>query len=166
VIISNHEKLQAVAERFDIPFRFFFVNPENRVEQESRQLEVLEEMEVDFLVLARYMQILTPKLIKAYTNRIINIHHSFLPAFPGARPYHSAHARGVKIIGASSHYVTEELDAGPIIDQDVAHISHKNDIPQLIRKGKDLEKIVLSRAIYSHLERKVLVYRNRTIIFD
>jgi formyltetrahydrofolate deformylase len=166
VIISNHQKLRAVADRFDIPFRFFSINPENKSEQESRQLEVLKELEVDFLVLARYMQILTPKLINAYTNRIINIHHSFLPAFPGSRPYHSAHARGVKVIGASSHYVTEELDAGPIIDQDVVHISHKDDISQLIRKGKDLEKIVLSRAIYSHLERKVLVYRNRNIIFD
>lgn len=166
VIISNHEKLQEVAERFDIPFRLFSVNPENKVEQESRQLEVLNELEVDFVVLARYMQILTPQMINAFPNRIINIHHSFLPAFPGARPYHSAHARGVKIIGASSHYVTEELDAGPIIDQDVVHISHKDDVPQLIRKGKDLEKIVLSRAIYSHLERKALVYQNRTIIFD
>jgi formyltetrahydrofolate deformylase len=166
VIISNHEKLQTVAERFDIPFKFFPVNPENKIEQESKQLEMLNELKVDFLVLARYMQILTSEFISAFPNRIINIHHSFLPAFPGARPYHSAHARGVKIIGASSHYVTEELDAGPIIDQDIAHISHKDDIPQLIRKGKDLEKIVLSRAIYSHLERKVLVYRNRTIIFD
>ena len=166
VIISNHEKLQTVAERFDIPFKFFPLNPENKIEQESRQLEMLSELKVDFLVLARYMQILTSEFIEAFPSRIINIHHSFLPAFPGARPYHSAHARGVKIIGASSHYVTEELDAGPIIDQDIAHISHKDDIPQLIRKGKDLEKIVLSRAIYSHLERKVLVYRNRTIIFD
>lgn len=166
VIISNHEKLREVAERFDIRFMFFPVDPENKAEQESRQLEVLNELEVDFVVLARYMQILTPKLINAFRNRIINIHHSFLPAFPGARPYHSAHSRGVKIIGASSHYVTEELDAGPIIDQDVVHISHKDEIPQLIRKGKDLEKIVLSRAIYSHLERKVLVYQNRTIIFD
>jgi formyltetrahydrofolate deformylase len=166
IIISNHEKLKEVADRFDIPFRYFPINPENKEEQESRQLELLMDHEVDFVVLARYMQILTPKLINAFPNRIINIHHSFLPAFPGARPYHSAHARGVKIIGASSHYITEELDAGPIIDQDVAHISHKDDVPQLIRKGKDLEKIVLSRAIYSHIERKVLVYQNRTIIFD
>ncbi len=166
VIISNHEKLRDVADRFEIPFEHFPITPENKLEQESRQLEVLKNLKVDFVVLARYMQILTPRLIMAYPNQIINIHHSFLPAFPGARPYHSAHARGVKIIGASSHYVTEELDAGPIIDQDVAHISHKDDIPQLIRKGKDLEKIVLSRAIFNHLERKVLVYQNRTIIFD
>ena len=166
VIISNHEKLKEVADRFDIPFRHFPVNPDNKVEQESRQLAILHELKVDFVVLARYMQILTPKLINAYPHGIINIHHSFLPAFPGARPYHSAHARGVKIIGASSHYVTEELDAGPIIDQDVVHISHKDDVPQLIHKGKDLEKIVLSRAVYKHLERKVLVYQNRTIIFD
>lgn len=166
VIISNHEKLKDVADRFVIPFRQFSVNPENKLEQELKQLAILQELGVDFVVLARYMQILTPKLINAFPNRIINIHHSFLPAFPGARPYHSAHARGVKIIGASSHYVTEELDAGPIIDQDVVHISHKDDVPQLIHKGKDLEKIVLSRAVYKHLERKVLVYQNRTIIFD
>jgi formyltetrahydrofolate deformylase len=166
VIISNHEKLKDVADRFDIPFRHFPVNPENKLEQELKQLAILHELGVDFVVLARYMQILTPTLINAFPNGIINIHHSFLPAFPGARPYHSAHARGVKIIGASSHYVTEELDAGPIIDQDVVHISHKDDVPQLIHKGKDLEKIVLSRAVYKHLERKVLVYHNRTIIFD
>ena len=166
VIISNHQKLEEVADRFDIPFKYFPVTPENKEEQESRQLEVLQELQVDFIVLARYMQILTPKLIDAFPNRIINIHHSFLPAFPGARPYHSAHARGVKIIGASSHYVTEALDAGPIIDQDVVHISHKDDVPQLVHKGKDLEKIVLSRAVYKHLQRKVLVYQNRTIIFD
>ena len=166
VIISNHEKLREVARRFDIPFEFFPITPDNKIEQETKQLEVLMDRQVDFLVLARYMQILTPTLIDAFANRIINIHHSFLPAFPGAKPYHSAHARGVKIIGASSHYVTEDLDAGPIIDQDVAHISHKDDVPQLIRKGKDLEKIVLSRAVYSHLQRKVLVYQNRTIIFD
>jgi len=166
VIISNHEKLREVADRFNVRFEYFPITPENKLEQESKQLQILEELEVDFVVLARYMQILSPRLIEAYPSQIINIHHSFLPAFPGARPYHSAHARGVKIIGASSHYVTEELDAGPIIDQDVAHISHKDDIPQLIRKGKDLEKIVLSRAIFNHLERKVLVYENRTIIFD
>ena len=166
VIISNHGKLEEVAKRFEIPFRHFDITPENKEIQESQQLELLTELKVDFIVLARYMQILTPKLINAFPSRIINIHHSFLPAFPGARPYHSAHTRGVKIIGASSHYVTEELDAGPIIDQDVTHITHKDDVPQLIRKGKDLEKIVLSRAIYSHLEHKVLVYQNRTIIFD
>ena len=166
VIISNHEKLRDVADRFEIPFEHFPITPENKLEQESRQLDVMRKLDVDFVVLARYMQILRPQLIQSFPNQIINIHHSFLPAFPGARPYHSAHARGVKIIGASSHYVTEELDAGPIIDQDVAHISHKDDIPQLIRKGKDLEKIVLSRAIFNHLERKVLVYKNRTIIFD
>ena len=166
VIISNHEKLREVADRFEIPFKFFPVSPENKIEQETNQLKILEELQIDFVVLARYMQILTSKLINAFPNNIINIHHSFLPAFPGAKPYHSAHARGVKIIGASSHYVTEELDAGPIIDQDVVHISHKDEIPQLVRKGKDLEKIVLSRAIYSHIQHKVLVYQNRTIIFD
>jgi formyltetrahydrofolate deformylase len=166
LIISNHSNLKEVADRFSIAFKHFPVTPENKADQEDRQLQLLQELNVDFIVLARYMQILTDKLINAFPNRIINIHHSFLPAFPGTRPYHSAHARGVKIIGGSSHYVTEELDAGPIIDQDVVHISHKDDIPQLIRKGKDLEKIVLSRAVYKHLERKVLVHQNRTIIFD
>ncbi len=166
IIISNHQRLKEVADRFDIPFKHFPVTPENKLEQEIQQLAILQELEVDFVVLARYMQILTPNLINAFPYQIINIHHSFLPAFPGARPYHSAHARGVKIIGASSHYVTEELDAGPIIDQDVVQISHKDDVPQLIHKGKDLEKIVLSRAVYKHLQRKVLVYQNRTIIFD
>ena len=166
IIISNHQKLREVAERFNIPFQYFPITPDNKQEQEAEQLKVLLKHKVDFLVLARYMQILTPRLIDAFRNKIINIHHSFLPAFPGAKPYHSAHARGVKIIGASSHYVTENLDAGPIIDQEVVHISHKDDVPQLIRKGKDLEKIVLSRAVYSHLQRKVLVYQNRTIIFD
>ncbi len=166
LIISNHEKLREVAERYDIAFRHFDITKENKVQQELRQMELLNELNIDFMVLARYMQILTGNFVQAFKNKIINIHHSFLPAFPGAKPYHSAHDRGVKIIGASSHYVTEDLDAGPIIDQDVVRISHKNDIDELIRKGKDLEKIVLSRAIYLHLQRKILVYQNRTIIFD
>ncbi len=166
LIISNHRKLEAVAQRFDIPFKFFEINPENKITQEQSQINLLKEKGVDFIVLARYMQILTGSFIEHFPNRIINIHHSFLPAFPGAKPYHSAHQRGVKIIGASSHYVTEELDAGPIIDQDVVRISHKNEIPELIRKGRDLEKIVLSRAVFLHLQRKILVYKNRTIIFD
>lgn len=166
VIISNHEILGEVARRYQIPFRFFPITPDTKAAQERSQLQLLAQLKVDFVVLARYMQILTPNFISAYKNRIINIHHSFLPAFPGAKPYHSAHHRGVKIIGASSHYVTEDLDAGPIIDQDVVRISHKNKISELIRKGKDLEKIVLSRAIYMHLKHKILIYQNRTIIFD
>ncbi len=166
VIVSNHENLQEVADRYEIPFVYLSITPETKIKQEANQLKLLKDLQVDFIVLARYMQILSANFIESYPNRIINIHHSFLPAFPGARPYHSAHNRGVKIIGASSHYVTEDLDAGPIIDQDVVRISHKNEIPELIRKGKDLEKIVLSRAIYLHISRKVLVYQNRTIIFD
>lgn len=166
LIISNHEKLRDVAERYQIRFEYFPITKDSKVQQEGQQIALLQELDIDFIVLARYMQILTGSFVRTFKNRIINIHHSFLPAFPGARPYHSAHDRGVKIIGASSHYVTEELDAGPIIDQDVVRISHKNDIDELIRKGKDMEKIVLSRAIYLHLQHKILVYQNRTIIFD
>lgn len=166
VIFSNHRQLQSVADRYEIPFEYYPITPDTKVEQEKAQLQLLGKLQVDFIVLARYMQILTKHFIDCYRHRIINIHHSFLPAFPGAKPYHSAHNRGVKIIGASSHYVTEDLDAGPIIDQDVVRISHKNEIPELVRKGKDLEKIVLSRAIYLHLQRKILVYQNRTIIFE
>ena len=166
LIISNHQKLQEVADRYEIPFFHFPITKDNKIEQEQMQIQLLQEHQVDFMVLARYMQILTGGFVENFPNRIINIHHSFLPAFPGAKPYHSAHDRGVKIIGASSHYVTEDLDGGPIIDQDVVRISHKNEIDELIRKGKDLEKIVLSRAIYLHLQHKILVYQNRTIIFD
>ncbi len=127
---------------------------------------MLKDYKIDFIVLARYMQIVSTEFISNYPNKIINIHHSFLPAFPGARPYHSAYARGVKIIGASSHYVTAELDAGPIIEQEVVRVSHKDSVKTLVRKGQDLEKIVLSRAIWNHLERKILVFNNRTIIFE
>jgi formyltetrahydrofolate deformylase len=128
-------------------------------------MELLRQHDITFVVLARYMQIITPAMIEAYPNKIINIHHSFLPAFVGAKPYHAAFERGVKIIGATSHYVTEELDAGPIIKQDVARISHKDSIENLIRKGQDLEKVVLSRAVEKHIERKILVYKNKTIVF-
>ena len=128
-------------------------------------IQICKEHSVDFIVLARYMQILSPNFVDAYNNRIINIHHSFLPAFPGAKPYHSAFARGVKIIGATSHYVTSELDAGPIIEQDVARVSHRDSIDDLIRKGRDLEKLVLSRAVYKHVNRMVLVYGNKTVVF-
>lgn len=166
LIIGNHLQLKDVADRFDIPFHYMPVTKENKKEVEEQQLQLLKENNVDFVVLARYMQIISPEFIKPYTNKIINIHHSFLPAFPGARPYHSAQKRGVKIIGATSHYVTSELDAGPIIEQETARVNHKNSIEDLKRKGKDLEKLVLSRAIYNHINRKVLVFNNKTVVFD
>jgi len=165
LIISNHPDLREPAERLGIDFYHLQVTPENRREQEDRQLALLRQYEIDFVVLARYMQILGERFIKQYPERIINIHHSFLPAFPGSRPYHSAHERGVKIIGATSHYVTTELDAGPIIEQDVVHVSHKDSVEDMVRMGRDLEKIVLARAVWHQLHRDVLVYRNRTVIF-
>lgn len=166
LIISNHPDLQHVAERFGIPFYLFPITKENKQEQERREMEVLAKHKVNFIVLARYMQVVSEHLINAYPNRIINIHHSFLPAFVGAKPYHVAFERGVKIIGATSHYVTTELDAGPIIEQDVVRISHKDTVNDLVNKGKDLEKIVLSRAVQKHIERKVLTYKNKTVIFS
>lgn len=166
LIISNHQKLEQVAKKFGIDFYHLPITKENKTAQENRQLELLKNHRVDFIVLARYMQILTSRVIDQYPNRIINIHHSFLPAFPGAKPYHSAHKRGVKIIGATSHYVTEDLDAGPIIAQDVASVSHKETVKDLIRKGKDIEKLVLSRAVWHHIRRETLVYKNRTIVFN
>jgi formyltetrahydrofolate deformylase len=165
LIISNHPHLEDVARSFDIDYHTFEITPENKREQEERQLALLRDYAIDFVVLARYMQILSPTFIAHYPNRIINIHHSFLPAFAGARPYHLAHERGVKIIGATSHYVTEDLDAGPIIDQDVVRVSHRDTVADLVRKGRDLEKTVLARAIWHHLQREVLVYNNRTVIF-
>ena len=166
LIISNHPDLEHVARRFDIPFHVFPITKENKEEQEKKELALLAENRINFIVLARYMQVVSPQLIDAYTNRIINIHHSFLPAFVGAKPYHAAFQRGVKIIGATSHYVTTDLDAGPIIDQDVVRISHKDTVADLINKGKDLEKIVLSRAVQKHIERKILTYKNKTVIFS
>ncbi len=165
LIISNHEELRDVADRFDIPYHCFPITKENKPRQADAMLELLRQNEVDFIVLARYMQIIPENMIESYPNRIINIHHSFLPAFIGAKPYHAAHARGVKLIGATSHYVTAELDAGPIIGQDIARISHKNTVRDLIRKGQDLEKIVLSRAVDKHLARKILTYKNKTVVF-
>lgn len=165
-IISNHRDHEKVANRYEIPFYHFEVNTENKAEIEQAQLALLVKLKIDFIVLARYMQILSDRFINHFPNRVINIHHSFLPAFAGAKPYHRAHERGVKIIGATSHYVTADLDAGPIIEQEVVKISHKDSVNDLVRKGKDLEKIVLSRAIYTHLQRKALVYGNRTIVFD
>ena len=165
VIISNHDDLRPAAERLGIDYHHLPVNKQNKAEQEARQLELLRHYSVDFAVLARYMQILSDDFVSHLPNRIINIHHSFLPAFAGARPYHAAYERGVKIIGATSHYVTADLDAGPIIEQDVVHVSHAHTIDDLVRKGRDLEKIVLARAIWHHLEHRVLAYRNRTIVF-
>lgn len=165
LIISNHPDMEHVAKKFGIPYYCLPITKENKAEQEAKEMELLRQHDITFVVLARYMQIITPAMIEAYPNKIINIHHSFLPAFVGAKPYHAAFERGVKIIGATSHYVTEELDAGPIIKQDVARISHKDSIENLIRKGQDLEKVVLSRAVEKHIERKILVYKNKTIVF-
>ncbi|MCF6333572.1 MAG: formyltetrahydrofolate deformylase [Draconibacterium sp.] len=166
IIISNHETLKPVAERFGIDFYYFPITNENKAEQEVAELELLKENNIDFVVLARYMQILSKDFVQNYPNNVINIHHSFLPAFAGAKPYHAAHERGVKIIGATSHYVTSELDGGPIIVQDVTRCSHVDTVQNLIRKGRDLEKIVLSQAVYKHLQRKILVYNNRTVVFN
>ncbi len=166
LIISNHPDMAPVAEMFGIPYHIFPINKNNKAELEPQQIKLLEDTGVDFVVLARYMQVISNEFISHFPNKIINIHHSFLPAFVGAKPYHAAYERGVKIIGATSHYVTGELDAGPIISQDVAHISHKDDIGSLVLKGRDLEKIVLSRAVDKHLQHKVLVYNNRTVVFN
>ena len=158
--------MQTAAERLGIDYVHLPVTQENRMEQERTQLELLHKYQIDFIVLARYMQVLSNAFIDSYTDRIINIHHSFLPAFPGARPYHSAYARGVKIIGATSHYATAELDAGPIIEQDVVRVNHEDSVEDMIRKGRDLEKIVLARAIWHHLHHNILVYKNRTVVFE
>ena len=167
-IISNHEDLRYVGEQFNIPFHVWSIKKDhsNKAEVEQAEMELLAKEKVTFIVLARYMQIISDEMIKAYPNHIINIHHSFLPAFIGAKPYHQAWERGVKIIGATSHYVTAELDAGPIIEQDVVRISHKDTPESLVLKGRDLEKIVLSRAVKKHIERKILTYHNKTIIFS
>ena len=166
LIISNHPDLQHVAERFGIPFYLFPITKETKEEQERKEMELLAKHKITFIVLARYMQVISEQMINAYPNKIININHSFLPAFVGAKPYHAAFQRGVKIIGATSNYVTTELDAGPIIEQDVVRITNKDAIEDLVNKGKDLEKIVLSRAVKKHIERKVLAYKNKTVIFS
>jgi formyltetrahydrofolate deformylase len=165
-IISNHEELAEIVERFGIPFHHIPITKENKDAQEVREIELLDSYGVDFIVLARYMQIISDDFVNHYPNRIINIHHSTLPAFVGAKPYHAAYERGVKIIGATSHYVTADLDAGPIIDQDVVRISHKDTVEALVHRGQDIEKIVLSRAVEKHIERKILVYQNRTVVFN
>lgn len=166
LIVSNHPDLKAVGEQFNIPFEVISVNKENKAEQEAKEFELLDKYNIDFIVLARYMQILSDNFIKRYPNKIINIHHSFLPAFVGAKPYHAAYERGVKLIGATSHYVTTELDAGPIIEQDIVRITHKDTVQDLVHKGRDLEKIVLSRAVEKHIQRKILAYDNKTVVFS
>lgn len=165
-IVSNHEKARSIADQFNIPYYHIPVSKATKTEAETEQLKLLKKNRVDFIVLARYMQIVSSRLIDKFPNRIINIHHSFLPAFAGAKPYHAAFERGVKIIGATSHYVTEDLDAGPIIEQDVTTVSHTHTIEDFITKGRDLEKIVLSRAVKLHIERKTMVLNNKTVIFS
>lgn len=164
LIISNHPDLAPIAQQFNIEYHHLPINKDNKKEQELKQLELLKKAEIDLVILAKYMQVLSPDFIKKFPN-IINIHHSFLPAFIGAKPYHQAYSRGVKIIGATAHYVTQDLDAGPIIEQDVVRISHRDTVQDLIRKGKDLERIVLARGVRLHLQNRVLVYRNRTVVF-
>lgn len=166
LIISNHEDCRRIAEFNGIPYHVVPVTRQNKVELEQQQFSLLEQHGVDLIILARYMQVLSEEFVQRYPNRVINIHHSFLPAFDGAKPYHRAHARGVKLIGATSHYVTEQLDEGPIIEQEVTRISHRDDVDDLIQKGRDLERMVLSRAVRWHLDNRILSYNNKTVIFD
>lgn len=165
LIISNHPDLESIAQQFNIDYHYVPITKENKSEQEAKQLELLQHYQIDLVVLAKYMQILSPGFIEQFP-RVINIHHSFLPAFAGAHPYHRAYERGVKVIGATAHYVTSELDAGPIIEQDVVRVSHRDEVADLIRKGKDLERVVLARAVRLHLQNRVLVYGNRTVVFE
>jgi formyltetrahydrofolate deformylase len=166
VIVSNHSEVEKLAAFYNIPFEYNPVDAATRAEAEAHQLRLLERYSVDLVVLARYMQILSSDFVARYPAAIINVHHSFLPAFTGARPYHAAHARGVKLIGATSHYVTEILDDGPIIEQDVARISHRDQVDDLVARGRDLERLVLSRAVRWHLNRRILCYGNKTVVFD
>ncbi len=170
LIISNHQDAEEVAENFGIDFELIQMEKDNKPEQEKLQIELLKKYEIETIVLARYMQVLTGQFVNEYINKIINVHHSFLPAFAGARPYERAYRRGVKIIGATSHYVTEKLDDGPIIEQDVARVSHRDSVSEMKRKGQDLEKAVLSRALKWHSDRKILVYGSpeeaKTVVFD
>jgi formyltetrahydrofolate deformylase len=166
LIISNHPDLAYLAERYSIPFHLVPVTKENRAEQETVQLALLESAQIDTIILARYMQVLSNRFVERYTHRIVNIHHSFLPAFAGGNPYKQAHDRGVKIVGATSHYVTDVLDEGPIIEQEIIRISHKDSLDDLIRKGRDLERLVLARGIRLHLQDRVLVHGRKTVVFD
>jgi formyltetrahydrofolate deformylase len=166
LIISNHNDLKPLAEHYNIPFHFFPITPENKPEEERKELDLLKENQVDTIVLARYMQVLTSQFVDEYPNQIINIHHSFLPAFIGNNPYKQAYERGVKIIGATSHYVTKELDDGPIIEQDIIRITHKDTVSDLIRKGRDLERLILARALFYHAQHRILVHGKKTIVFD
>lgn len=165
-IVSNHENLRYIAERFDIPFHYFPITKSNKAAVEAQEIQLAESLAVDFIVLARYMQILSDDFCRHFQHRIINIHHSFLPAFKGARPYHSAHERGVKVIGATSHYVSSDLDEGPIIAQGVEHVTHRDSVEDLVRIGKDIEKRVLSQAIYLQLNHRILPFNNRTVVFS
>ena len=166
MIVSNHDAARPLADFYNIPFHLTPVTPDTKQAVESEHLQLLADNHIDLIVLARYMQILSPRFVQAHPLRIINVHHSFLPAFTGAKPYHAAFARGVKLIGATSHYVTEELDEGPIIDQDVTRVSQADRLPDLIQKGRDLERLVLSRAVRWHLTQRILSYANKTVIFS
>jgi formyltetrahydrofolate deformylase len=167
LIISNHPDLESIAQQFGIDYHYLPITKDNKQEQQQRQLALLDEYKIDLVILAKYMQIISPEFIDRFpSHNIINIHHSFLPAFVGANPYHKAYERGVKIIGATGHYITSELDAGPIIEQDVVRVTHRDEVDDLIRKGKDLERIVLARAVRHHLQNRVLVYGNKTVVFD
>lgn len=166
LIIGNHPDCRRLADFYGIPFHTVEVPKDRKAEAEARQFELLDAHGIDLIVLARYMQILSPEFTARYPRRIINIHHSFLPAFIGARPYHRAYERGVKLIGATSHYVTEMLDEGPIVEQDIVRVSHRDQLEDLIQKGRDLEKVVLSRAVRWHVENRILIYSNKTVIFD
>ena len=166
LVISNHEDCRRLVEFNGIPYHVIPVTRDNKAEAEAEQFRLLKEAGVDFIVLARYMQVLSEAFVQHYPNRVINIHHSFLPAFDGAKPYHRAFARGVKLIGATSHYVTEELDEGPIIEQEVTRISHRDSVEDLVLRGRDLEKVVLSRAVRWHIDNRVLSYSNKTVVFD
>jgi len=165
-VISNHPDLEPVAAQFGVPFHLFHKTPETKLEQEQKERALLQELNVDLVVLARYMQVMSASFCEAFSQRIINIHHSFLPAFVGGKPYHQAYVRGVKLIGATAHYATAVLDEGPIIEQDVVRASHRDSVEDLVRKGRDLEKVVLARAVRSHLDDRILVYGNKTVVFD
>ena len=166
VVISNHKTAEKLVNFHGIPFHYIEVNKTNKKDAEERQISLLDEFDVDLIILARYMQILSPYFVTKYPEKIINIHHSFLPAFVGAKPYHRAYERGVKLIGATSHYVTDELDEGSIIEQDISRISHRDQVVDLVKKGKDLERVVLSRAVSWHIENRILLYGNKTVIFN